>query len=94
MAAFIDGYQGYVALAVLAVLLVFFIIERYPPEVTAVAGAAVFLLLGLTPADEATKVFSNAAPLTIAAMFVLSGALVRTGVLEMVADRVIGQAAR
>lgn len=88
------AYSAYVALALLVVLLAAFIVERYPPEVTAVAGAAGFLVLGLTPPDEALAVFSNAAPLTIAAMFVLSGALVRTGVLETVADTVISYAAQ
>jgi di/tricarboxylate transporter len=40
------------------------------------------------------KAFSNPAPITIAAMFVLSGALVRTGVLESLADSLIAKAAR
>ncbi|MFN3547710.1 MAG: SLC13 family permease [Mesorhizobium sp.] len=90
----IAGYEGYVALALLGLLLAAFIVEKYPPEVTAAAGAAVFLLLGLTTADQAMKAFSNPAPITIAAMFVLSGALVRTGVLESLADSLIDKAAR
>lgn len=94
MEALLGGYQAYVSLALLLVLLAAFIAERYPPEVTAVGGAAVFLLLGLTSTEDAMRAFSNPAPITIAAMFVLSGALVRTGVLESVADRVIGRAAK
>ncbi len=94
MATLIAGYEPYVALALLAALLAAFIMERYPPEVTAAAGAAVFLLLGLTTRDQAMAAFSNPAPLTIAAMFVLSGALVRTGVLESLADALIQRATR
>ena len=90
----IAGYEGYVALALLVLLLAAFIVEKYPPEVTAAAGAAIFLLFGLTTADQAMKAFSNPAPITIAAMFVLSGALVRTGVLESLADSLIDKAAR
>lgn len=90
----IAGYEGYAALALLGLLLAAFIVEKYPPEVTAAAGAAVFLLFGLTTADQAMKAFSNPAPITIAAMFVLSGALVRTGVLESLADSLIDKAAR
>lgn len=90
----IAGYEGYVALALLVLLLAAFIVERYPPEVTAAAGAAVFLLLGLTTPDQAMAAFSNPAPITIAAMFVLSGALVRTGVLESLAGTLLEKASR
>ncbi len=90
----IAGYEGYLALALLVLLLAAFIVEKYPPEVTAAAGAAVFLLFGLTTADQAMKAFSNPAPITIAAMFVLSGALVRTGVLESLAGSLIDKASR
>jgi di/tricarboxylate transporter len=90
----IAGYEGYAALALLGLLLAAFIVEKYPPEVTAAAGAAVFLLLGLTTPDQAMAAFSNPAPITIAAMFVLSGALVRTGVLESLAGSLIDKAVR
>jgi di/tricarboxylate transporter len=90
----IAGYEGYLALVLLGLLLAAFIIEKYPPEVTAAAGAAVFLLLGLTTPAQAMAAFSNPAPITIAAMFVLSGALVRTGVLESLAATLIDKAAR
>jgi di/tricarboxylate transporter len=90
----IAGYEGYAALALLGLLLAAFIVEKYPPEVTAAAGAAVFLLFGLTTPDQAMAAFSNPAPITIAAMFVLSGALVRTGVLESLAGTLIDKAAR
>ena len=82
MSSLIAGYEPYIALAIVLGTFVVFMLEKFPPEVTAAAGAALFVVLGLLPADEAMAVFSNAAPLTIAAMFVLSGALVRTGVLE------------
>ena len=77
------------ALAILALLFAAFVLERYPPEVTAAGGAALFVVLGLTPTDDVMAVFSNAAPVTIAAMFVVSGALVRTGVLDALANLVI-----
>ncbi|HMQ94972.1 MAG TPA: SLC13 family permease [Amaricoccus sp.] len=68
-------------LAVIAVMFVFFVREVFPPEVTAMAGAAVLLTGGVLPVDEVLVAFSNPAPWTIAAMFILSGGLVRTGVL-------------
>ena len=80
------------ALAALALLFVAFVIERYPPDVTAAGAAALFVVSGLTPPDRVLEVFSNPAPITIAAMFVISGALVRTGLLDALAAIVIARA--
>ena len=77
-----QALQAYVALAVLLGMLVLFIKETYPVEVTAIGGAAVMLVLGIVPHDAVASVFANAAPWTIAAMFIISGALVRTGALD------------
>ncbi len=76
--------QPFVALGILAVMLVLFVRESYPVEVTAIGGAALMLLLGILPQDQATDVLSNNAPWTIALMFVIVGALVRTGALDWV----------
>ncbi|ODR92137.1 SLC13 family permease [Sinorhizobium alkalisoli] len=92
MANFLAGYEAYVALAIILLLLIGFVVERYPPEVTAVGGAALFLLFGFVPATDAMSAFSNSAPITIGALFVLSGALVRTGVLESLTGMVITRA--
>ena len=68
-------------LCVIGVMFAAFIGELYPPEVTAMAGAVVLIATGLLPFDDVLTVFSNPAPWTIAAMFILSGGLVRTGAL-------------
>ncbi|WP_372602732.1 SLC13 family permease [Actibacterium sp.] len=70
------------ALTVVAVMFVLFVRERYPAEVIAVSGAAVMLFLGILPYDAALEVLSNPAPWTIGAMFVIMGALTRTGALD------------
>ncbi|SLN11410.1 Citrate transporter [Roseivivax jejudonensis] len=80
------------ALALLFLLFVAFIVEKYPPDVTAVGGAALFIVFGLVPSDDVMSVFSSSAPITIAAMFVVSGALVRTGVLDALANLVVDRA--
>ena len=77
-----DPYPALLTLGVLVVMFALFVREVYPPEVTAIAGAAFLLAAGVLEIDEALAVFSNPAPLTIAAMFVLSSAMVRTGLLE------------
>ena len=93
-AGLFGGFEPYLALALIVALLAAFVWEKYPPEVTALAGAAVFLLLGFVPEGDALAVFSNPAPITIGAMFILSGALVRTGVLESLSTAVIRRAVR
>ena len=77
-------FHAYLTLAVVAAMFVVFLREIYPVEVTAMAGAAVLLVTGALPVNDVLGVFSNPAPWTIAAMFVLSGGLVRTGVLNSV----------
>ena len=44
------------------------------------------LAFGYLPRSELQAVFGNPAPVTIGAMFVLSAALVRTGVIEALAS--------
>ncbi|GAA0475615.1 SLC13 family permease [Parasphingorhabdus litoris] len=80
-----DIAKPYVGLAILFALFTAFVGERRPPAVTAVVAAALMLFLGLLSSNDMLSVFSNPAPLTIGAMFILSGALVRTGVIEALA---------
>ena len=65
-----------------------FVREAYPPEVVALIGAAVLLVSGVLRPEAALDVFSNPAPWTIGAMFILSGALVRTGALNALANAI------
>ncbi len=74
--------QALTALGVVAVMFGLFIREVYPTEVVAIGGAATLLALGLLPYEEALHVLANPAPWTIVAMFIVMGALVRTGALD------------
>jgi len=65
-------------------MFVLFVKQYLPVEVTALGGVSALLVLGILPFDDALQVFSNPAPWTIFAMFILSGALVRTGALSSV----------
>ena len=81
-----QNMQAIVALLILLSMLVMFLRETYPVEVVAVTGAVVMLILGILPIKEVPAVLSNNAPWTIAAMFMIVGALVRTGALEGVSQ--------
>ncbi|MCB5199536.1 SLC13 family permease [Loktanella sp. TSTF-M6] len=83
-AEFLNDHQAAVTLCVLGVMFVLFLREVFPTEVVAMAGAGVLLFTGILPYDDAVAVLSNAAPWTIAMMFIVMGALVRTGALNYV----------
>ncbi len=74
--------EAVLTLMVVGLMFVLFVREIYPTEVVAIGGVAILLFLGLLPYDDALSVLSNPAPWTIAAMFLVMGALVRTGALE------------
>ncbi|MGP1281580.1 MAG: SLC13 family permease [Parasphingopyxis sp.] len=82
----LDSQSAWIGLAVLIGLFALFISEKLPPVIIAVIGAAAMLMLGYLPRAEMELVFANPAPITIAAMFILSGALIRTGVVEALAS--------
>ncbi|MCA0994122.1 SLC13 family permease [Alloyangia pacifica] len=74
--------QAWVTIATVLAMFVLFIRETYPTEVVAIGGTAFLLATGVLPYQDALSVLSNPAPWTIAAMFVVMGALVRTGALD------------
>ena len=73
--------------AIIFVALILFVKEVFPIDVTALALLAVLLVTGFLTLDEAISGFSNKAVLTVGLMFVLSTALVKTGFVEVMADR-------
>jgi len=82
--------QAVITLTVVVMMFTLFVRETYPTEVVALGGAGLMLALGVLPYDAALSVLSNPAPWTIAVMFIIMGALVRTGALEAftsIADR-------
>lgn len=86
MLAYLDISDTTTALITLGVVLIMFglfVRETYPTEVVALMGAALMLVLGVLPYADAQAVLSNSAPWTIAAMFIVMGALVRTGALDV-----------
>ncbi|NBR33286.1 MAG: SLC13 family permease [Rhodobacteraceae bacterium] len=85
MLTLIDGastLSAYVAVLVVLGMFTLFIRESYPTEVVAIGGVSVLLVTGVLPYDAGLAVLSNPAPWTIAAMFLVMGALVRTGALD------------
>ena len=91
---YLTNAAPYIGLALLVGVFLAFALERRPPVVIAIVGGLVMMALGFLPTGELLGVFSNSAPVTIAAMFVLSGALLRTGALEEISGWVIRRTRR
>jgi len=79
-------------LVIVAGMFLMFLRESYPTEVVALAGVSVMLITGVLPYEAGLKVLSNPAPWTIAAMFIIMGALVRTGALDAFTNQARAQA--
>ncbi|MGQ3178618.1 MAG: SLC13 family permease, partial [Blastomonas fulva] len=91
---FIETWQAQIGLVILGLMFVGFVMERFPAAVIAILGACSFLFLGIIDSKQLFSVFSNSAPITIGAMFILSGALLRTGTIDAIAGAIIRRAGK
>lgn len=80
-------------LALLIFAIVSFVMEKLPVDVTAIVVFAVLMMVGmltgserLPDKDSLINVFANSAPITIAAMFIISLALEKVGAIDLLAD--------
>ncbi len=83
---------AFLTMAVVVGMFILFLREVFPTEVVAMIGVSVLLVTGVLPYEAAVLALSNPAPWTIAAMFIIVGALVRTGALNTMTQLVERQA--
>ncbi|MEP4809195.1 MAG: SLC13 family permease, partial [Luteolibacter sp.] len=79
--------QMLVTFLVLGGVFVVFAKEWLPTDVAALVGMGVMLVSGILDEKDLGKVFSNSAPMTIGAMFILAEALTHTGAIDWLAVR-------
>ncbi len=82
------GLDALLLLALLIAALACFVFELLPVEVVGLCLLSALVVTGLVTLDEAVAGLSNRGVVAIAGLFVLSHALVKTGLLELVADRI------
>ena len=81
-------------IVVLAITIGLFVSGKLRADLVAICSLTALLVLGLIAPDQALLGFANQATATIAAMFVVSAGLVRTGLVQWVAsglDRLAGK---
>jgi len=79
-------WEMILVLILLAGCLVAFSFEKIPTDAVALGAFCLLLFTGILSPKEAFSVFSNEAPLTVAAMFILSHLLVATGGVGKLAE--------
>jgi di/tricarboxylate transporter len=76
-----------IVLALMLVALVLFSTERMPIEIVSILLVMALVLTGTLTAGEAFAGFGNDIVITIAGLFILTGGLARTGVIDLVGRR-------
>jgi len=79
----------WIALGILAVAIVLFVTEWLRVDVVAIGVMVALMLSGLLTTNEALSGFSNSAVLTIAALFVVGGTVMQTGLADLIGRRIL-----
>ncbi len=82
----------WLTLGILAVAILFFITEWLRVDVVALGVVVALMLTGLLTSEEALAGFSNPAVLTIAALFMVGGAVLQTGLAGVIGERILAVA--
>lgn len=82
-----ENYSMLITFGVVLGVFLIFIKEWLPNDLVALAGLGLLLLIGILDENDLGTVFSNSAPMTIGAMFILGEALTRTGVIDWIAGK-------
>ena len=82
--------DAWITLVVALATLVALASSRFSPALVMTGAVTSLLVVGVIDQDEALVGFSNDAPITVAALYVLAGAVKITGALEQITERVLG----
>ena len=76
-----------ITLCIIGLAIILFATEALPVDLVAILILISLILTGVLTPQEGIKGFSNKATITVAFMFVLSAALLKTGALQVLAHR-------
>jgi di/tricarboxylate transporter len=90
----VETLKAAATLAILAAAVYNFVRERIPPDLTALLALCGLLVTGVLSPVEAFSGFSHPATISVAAVLVLSAGIEHTGLLNMLARRVLAPLGR
>lgn len=82
--------EAWIVLAVVLGVFASLVWELASPATTMVAAMVIVLVTGVVTPEQALSGFSNPAPITVAALYVLARAVEKTGVLTTLVNRMLG----
>jgi di/tricarboxylate transporter len=82
--------DAWITAATLLLTLLALALSRYPPAAIVLTATITLLVLGIIDPTQAFAGFSNAAPLTVAALYVVARAAQKTGLLTPLTGRLLG----
>lgn len=78
------SFETELVLGIIAIAVILFFTEKFTVDTVAIGVMVLFMLLGVLNLEEGMAGFANSATITVAAMFVISQAIFKTGVLDRV----------
>lgn len=84
------SWQAWFTLVTCVVAVVILARDWLPPALVVLGATVVVMLAGIITPEQALSGFSNPAPITVAALFVLARAVERTGAIQPLIDRALG----
>lgn len=84
------AWEGWLTLAVIVVAIVVMVRDWLAPAPTIMAAVVALLLAGVVDTEQALSGFSNPAPLTVAALFIVARAVEKTGALQPLVASMLG----
>lgn len=84
------SWEAWFTLAVVLGALYVFARDLYSPALTLLTATVVLLTVGIITPGQAFSGFSNAAPITVAALYILASAVERTGALQPLLRMTVG----
>jgi di/tricarboxylate transporter len=82
--------DAWITMIVAVATIVLLSTDRFSPALVMAGSVTVLLIAGVIDQESALVGFANDAPITVAALYVLAGAVKITGALEQVTERVLG----
>ena len=84
---FATYWQPMLTCVIIVLVFISFLKEWISPDLTAMSAFIILVLAGILSPSKAMSVFGSSAPITVAAMFIMSAVLERTGLIELLAGR-------
>ncbi len=88
------AWEGWLTLAAIVVAVVVMVRDWLAPAATIMAAVVALLVAGVIDTEQALSGFSNPAPLTVAALFIVARAVEKTGALQPLVASMLGREER